>query len=83
MELAMEGISKTLATKVEQLESKRERKAENDTSALVNLSGASGNLPLHGTPESFPATLGQRWLAWSRKFKSIATLSRWQIYRLH
>ena len=33
--------------------------------------------PLRIKPESFSATSGESWVAWIRKFKSIAALNKW------
>jgi len=62
---AMEEIVKALEIKMAQLVTKTGSAASTSSCSSI----ASDNLPLPIKPES--------WLAWLRKFKSIATLNKW------
>ena len=68
---------KALETKLAQLEAKIGKKSESGASTSTSSHGSPKNLPLRIKPESFSATSGESWLAWLRKFKSIAALNKW------
>ena len=68
---------KALETKLAQLEAKIRKKSESGTSTSTSSNGSPENLPLRTKPESFSATSRESWLAWLRKFKSIAALNKW------
>ena len=68
-ESTMEETVKALETKLAQLEAKFGKKSESGASTSTS--------SLHIKPESFSATSGESWLAWLRKFKSIAALNKW------
>ena len=76
-ESTMEETVKALETKLAQLEAKIGKKSESGASTSSSSNGSPGNLPLRIKPESFSATSGESWLAWLRKFKSIAALNKW------
>ena len=76
-ESTMEETVKALETKLAQLEAKIGKKSESGASTSTSSNGSPGNLPLRIKPESFSATSGESWLAWLRKFKSIAALNKW------
>ena len=73
----MEETVTALETKLAQLEAKVGKKNESGASTSTSSHDSQENPPLRIKPESFSATSGESWLAWLRKFKSIATLNKW------
>ena len=77
----MEATVKALETKVAQLEAKLATKSGSAASASTSSAGSASSPDIHSAlrikPESFSAGSGENWLAWLRKFKSIATLNKW------
>ena len=76
-ESTMEETVKALETKLAQLEAKIGKKSKSGASTSTSSNGSPETLPLCIKPESFSATSGESWLAWLRKFKSIAALNKW------
>ena len=72
----MEETVKALETKLAQLEAKIGKKSESGVSTSTSSNGSPENLLLRIKSESFSATSGESWLAWLRKFKSIAALNK-------
>ena len=68
---------KALETTLAQLEAKIGKKSESGTSTSTSSNGSPENLLLRTKPESFSATSGESWLAWLRKFNSVAALNKW------
>ena len=73
----MEDTVKALEEKVVLLEAKLGKKSESKAGTSGSSPTTSPENPLRIKPESFPATSGESWVVWIRKFKSIAALNKW------
>ena len=78
--LIMEATVKALETKVAQLEANLAKKSETASSShgATSSSIVLADHSLCIKPETFSAASGENWLAWLRKFKNIASLSKWK-----
>ena len=72
----MEDTVKALEEKVALLEAKFGKKSERKAGASDSSPITPPENPLRIKPESFSVRSGEGWVAWIRKFKSIAALTR-------